>query len=176
MVPARGMGTHAYLKGIFVPEEESGYSVLGAEEEDFAEEEETTADPTPTTIVVWGPEHDTAPPIQVKHEWQIDDESFALEILDRRTVLPLLSSSRIQKITEGHGSVALAFRPGKGAGSKIPPGTRAPGRRPGVVVSVLSHFGKQGSAADEHSIQNLLLNVLLDAYASPVGPHPNKKP
>jgi hypothetical protein len=37
------------------------------------------------------------------------------------------------------------------------------------VVVVLSHFGKQNSTADEHSIQNILLNVLLDAHSAQGG-------
>ena len=31
------------------------------------------------------------------------------------------------------------------------------------VVYVLSHFGKQESTADEHSLQNLLINFLVEA-------------
>ena len=33
----------------------------------------------------------------------------------------------------------------------------------GRVVYVLSHFGKQESTADEHSLQNLLINFLVEA-------------
>lgn len=43
-------------------------------------------------------------------------------------------------------------------------GGRAGGKpRPGVVLQVLSHFGKQESVQDEHLLQNLLLNFLIDA-------------
>jgi hypothetical protein len=101
-------------------------------------------------------------PVRVKHTWAIDDESFALKPLDASKVVRLLASGKLQKKAEGNGLVALAFRPG--AGSAAPsPGQPAPRGVPGVVVLVLSHFGKQDSRQDEYTIQNLLLNVLIDA-------------
>ena len=33
-----------------------------------------------------------------------------------------------------------------------------------MVLSLLSHFGEQGTRADEHTIENLLLNFVIDSY------------
>jgi hypothetical protein len=45
-----------------------------------------------------------------------------------------------------------------------------------VVTVVLSHFGKQSSTEDEHSIQNILLNVLMDAHENQRPPRGGVKP
>jgi hypothetical protein len=97
----------------------------------------------------------------------VDDESFAFQVKDSRGVTSLLASGRLQKRAAGNGLVALAFRPGS---ASIPPGQHpVPRGTPGVVVLVLSHFGSQTSSSDEYSIQNLLLNVLIDANRARLG-------
>ena len=91
----------------------------------------------------------------------VERPSDALGIQEKRRVVSLLKSSDLYKSTDGKGAVAVAFRPD----SDVPPGAPVPrGAQPGAVLSLLSHFGKQGSRADEHTIENLLLNFLIDSY------------
>jgi hypothetical protein len=165
VVPVRGQSTHPYLRGIFEPKfvegPPPGVAVADADKEDDKQHEGTTVvvKPPPTAE---GQVGDEAPgPVQVKHQWKIDDESFSIKILDKARVTTFLTSGKLQK--EGEGAVAVAFRPG----SSVPIGQKgAPRGTPGVVTVVLSHFGKQASFDDELSIQNLLLNVLIDANSA----------
>jgi hypothetical protein len=180
VVPVRGMGMHPYLDGIF---KASAFEEEIAEVDDIelfgdpAEDE-----PRGKTIVVKVPdlevdkEKKTEPePVSVAHRWTVDDESFAFKIVNRRQVLPLLASGDVQSVTSGHGVVALAFRPAVGPAA-VPPGQAAAPGAPGVVTVVLSHFGKQSSTEDEHSIQNILLNVLMDAHENQRPPRGGVKP
>jgi hypothetical protein len=102
--------------------------------------------------------------VKVRHTWVIDDESWAFKIADPAKVSILLTSTKLQGSTGGEGVVAFCFRPG-GDGS---PTSDQTGRRrgPGMVLQVLSHFGKQESAEDEYTLQNLLLNFLLAAHVA----------
>ena len=88
----------------------------------------------------------------------------AAVLLDRQEVsriaVVLLGSGELFRKADGDATVAVAFRPGS---SRVPPGERVRQNVPGVVLSVLSHFGQQESRADEHSLENLLLNFLIDA-------------
>ena len=53
-------------------------------------------------------------------------------------------------------------RPGIASGGKVQQdSTKMTGGR---VLYVLSHFGKQKSSEDEYSMQNLLINFLIEAY------------
>jgi hypothetical protein len=169
VLPVRGMVTHPYLRGIFIPTESgdrpaetgalfAGLDDLDDDDEDDSKGRTVVAKPPPP------PEEEKDPPaelIKVAHRWTIDDESFSLRVPSNAKVVPLLMSGDLQKAAGGNALVAVAFRPGQ---SGIPPGYRgAPRGTPGVVVQVLSHFGKQESRADEHSLENLLLNFLIDA-------------
>ncbi len=210
VVPARGMGTHPYLRGIFAPRpvdrpgavrrdgEDEEQDALAADGERVAAEdgeeagteregegegegegggegEEPTDDddlpwemPDRKTVVLDSDGVEIGPDgVRVKHTWKIDDESHALKVEDSRRVVSLLTSGRLQREAKGQGVVALAFRPGPSS-SAVPVGVTVPAGAasrgvPGAVVCVLSHFGKQDSTQDEYSIQNLLLNVLIDA-------------
>ncbi len=98
--------------------------------------------------------------VKLNYEWLVDDESFALKVHNKSRVVPLLVSPDLEEDVGDDSLVALAFRPG----SKVPPGRfTGGGKLPGVVMQVLSHFGHQESVLDQHSIQNLLLNFLIDA-------------
>lgn len=168
VVPARGMATHPYLRGIYAPRPVGRRASPWYEELEEpgegsgAEGEEEGAGKT--GVVGGGDAADVGPEgVRVRHTWRIDDESWALKVADPSRVVPLLASGKLQKTAEGQGLVALAFRPLKGQGASISgEGRSAPGA-PGVVMAVLSHFGKQESVADEYAIQNLLLNFLIDA-------------
>jgi hypothetical protein len=164
--PARGQTTHPYLRGIFVPE----VSEKKASKDDASDGDE----PAGRTVVEPAPEvpPEDAKLVDIKFRWTIDSESFALDVSDP-SVITLLSSGDLEK-KSGSGAVAVAFRPG----SQVAPGNRA-GKKgtPGVVLSVLSHFGKQGRRKDEHTLENLLLNFLIDANVARESrvPPPKKK-
>ena len=92
-----------------------------------------------------------------------------MTIKNRARVIALLGSSEVKPRDpkdkkKAVSVVALAFRPGSGKTAPIGSGKRkAPPGTPGVIVQVLSHFGKQHSSEDEFSLQNLLLNFLIDS-------------
>ncbi|MBN1441486.1 MAG: hypothetical protein JXA90_02205 [Planctomycetes bacterium] len=173
VVPVRGMALHPYLKGIFVPGEDGGSGGVSfdldldfSDEEDGEEEKEEKAAGGAgrgKTVVAGVDDEEPEPAslLRIRHEWWIDDESYALRVRNAQKVVGLLGSGELQKKLGADSLVALAVRPG----SSVPPGQpSAPrGRLPGVVMVVLSHFGKQGSREDEHAIENLLLNFLLEA-------------
>ncbi|MFP6738270.1 MAG: hypothetical protein VCD34_05970 [Planctomycetota bacterium] len=179
IAPVRGMATHPYLEGIYVAREENeadnfDFGLNDLEDDDGTadsdEGEDEGGEKGRTIVVKRGDDHTIAPELRkIRHNWQIDDESFDLTIKNRARVVSLLGSSDVKPRSADDKKkpisiVALAFRPGSGklasigvGKSKTPPGT------PGVVVQVLSHFGKQHSDSDEFSLQNLLLNFLIDS-------------
>jgi hypothetical protein len=190
VAPIRGMATHPYLEGIYVAREDDGEEAdsFGFDLDDLegdVDEGDDTAEEgglpsSGRTIVVrrgvdsgvdgeLGDEK--AKPVlrKIRHNWKIDDESFELTIRNRARVVPLLGSSEVKPRDPGDEKrqvsvVALAFRPGSGRAVPVGSGKRkTPPGTPGVIVQVLSHFGKQHSSEDEFSLQNLLLNFLIDA-------------
>jgi hypothetical protein len=90
-------------------------------------------------------------------------------------VVTLLTSPELMKSTKGDDAVAITFavKPGEATpggpkkGAPVASGTELSHDRKsmagGRVVYVLSHFGKQESATDEFSLQNLLINFLVEA-------------
>ncbi|HLU49300.1 MAG TPA: hypothetical protein VK116_14490, partial [Planctomycetota bacterium] len=152
VVPARGNLSHPYLRGIFS-------TVAKAKSASKEEEDEKGG----RTVVVPPREIDPARAelVDVRFKWKIDNESFALDV-QGSSVVPLLTSGELQKKTDGDGWVAVAFRPGH----RLPIGQLTPRGTPGVVLAVLSHFGKQDSRLDEATLENLLLNFLIDANAA----------
>ena len=169
IAPVRGMATHPYLEGIYVAREEDEDDSFDFGLDDDAEEEDPSSRGK-TAVVKRGEDHKIAPELRkIRHNWQIDDESFELTIKNRARVVALLGSSEVKPRSPDDKKkpvsvVALAFRPGTGKTAPIGSGKRkAPPGTPGVVVQVLSHFGKQHSDEDEFSLQNLLLNFLIDS-------------
>ena len=160
VVPARGRVSHPYLKGIFrQPGDDDG--IGGNKKRDGGD--------------------DASGLVQIKHRWSVDDESWVFKIEDRAKSVILMSSGKLQKRAEGDGVVAFAFRPGSKP-SPIGRRSRIRGKKTpaGVVLQVLSHFGKQDSQRDEHLLQNLLLNFLIDANVArtdreALRPKPRKK-
>jgi phage terminase small subunit len=115
-----------------------------------------------------------------KSEWKVDDKSPAIKIMDPEKVKVLLASESLRgqaaSDEEKGGAVAIYFEPGeapsaKGPGKKRRPktggkkrrGSRGAVKQTGIVLHVLSHFGKQGTKKDEFTLQNLLVNFLLEA-------------
>ena len=78
----------------------------------------------------------------VKHQWKIDKESPSLDIRSKK-VQVLIDSEDLRKEC-GEGAVAVTFTVKKGR-----------------VIHVLSHFGEQSSSDNEATIENLLINFLL---------------
>ncbi|MCZ6792231.1 MAG: hypothetical protein O7J95_01305 [Planctomycetota bacterium] len=163
VVPARGQAAHPYLRGIFSPSgDDDGYEPPRLKL-DFDDDDDDFDDgdaPRGRTVVVGlKSRQKDGELVTVKHAWQIDDESYSLKVVDPRRVVPLLRSGDLRQKVGKNSLVALAFRPG----SQVPPGHRTRAGVPGVVVQILSHFGKQESRTDEHTLENLLLNFLIDA-------------
>ena len=153
VVPARGRASQALLKGVFRPESPPEPEGGGSEKGD---------DDTPGrggTVARKPEEPKDQPPelVKAKHNWKIDEESWAIKVQDPSKVLVLLTSGKLQKVTENEGVVALCFRPGAEVGDASGPSRKGPG----LIMHVLSHFGKQESSDDEYTLQNLLLNFLL---------------
>lgn len=110
--------------------------------------------------------------------WKVDDLSRAIGVAAPDRVTVLLISEALGKSTGGLGAVAVLFSPGATASTSPKPkaGRRRPktgrGRKggdsapqAGIVLHVLSHFGKQLAQRDEMTLQNLLVNFLLEAQA-----------
>ncbi len=157
VVPARGMVMHPYLRGVFRRD--------GPIEEDPLDIDLSKKGRGRTVVdEPEDPERENdAELVEVKHRWVIDDESWTFDIQNNKKVLVLLTSGELQQAQEGHGTVAFAFRPGSSPSTIGVPARRAPRAQAGVVMQVLSHFGKQESFVDEALLQNLLLNFLIDA-------------
>ncbi len=111
---------------------------------------------------------------KIDHSWKIDKETRTIHVRDPRVVI-LLTSPELQKTAKGDDAVAITFAvsPGAatpgGAGKKaaVATGTELSQDRHamtgGRVLYTLSHFGKQESTSDEYSLQNLLINFLVEA-------------
>jgi hypothetical protein len=149
--PKAGSSSHPYLKKIFAApprEREKGVTITEDELDKIA------------------------------HSWKIDKETRCIHIKNEKAdkVVVLLSSPELKKTTNGDEAVAITWgvdplASGKNAPKKAPSvastGSELSQDRKtmtgGRVVYVLSHFGKQESTSDEHSLQNLLINFLVEA-------------
>jgi hypothetical protein len=108
------------------------------------------------------------------HTWKIDKESRSIKVR-HPSVVTLLRSPELQKMAKGDDAVAITWgvEPSAtgGGGRKAAPAVASGVElshdrkvmKGGRVLYVLSHFGKQGSTTDEHSLQNLLINFLVEA-------------
>ncbi len=158
----KGAGSHPLLRGVFVPpvrieefdpddedaKEEFKKSYDPRDEDDDADIEDaggaTGMDPMkPATPLEEIPDVDVA---RITHTWEIDKESHAIDVRSNKVAV-LITSEDLRKIC-GQKAVAIAFQAGQGK-----------------VLHVLSHFGKQSSAKDEATIENLLVNWLLEIRA-----------
>jgi hypothetical protein len=148
--PKAGSSSHPYLKKIFAApprEREKGVTITEDELDKIA------------------------------HTWKIDKETRCIHVRDAERVVVLLTSPELKKTANGDEAVAVTWgvdpvaSGGKGTAKKNAAvasggGTLSHDRKAmtgGRVVYVLSHFGKQGSTSDEHSLQNLLINFLVEA-------------
>ncbi len=138
-VPA-GRSSHPYLRKIFFqPPEESGSTVTEAEYE------------------------------KVEHKWEIDRDTRAIQIVNKMRVVVLLTSSDIKQVAKNSNAAAVVFAVGGDDGKAKPVATGGAIQQDrsrmsgGRVMYVLSHFGKQKSQEDEYTLQNLLINFLLES-------------
>ncbi|MFQ5654946.1 MAG: hypothetical protein ACE5GW_09475 [Planctomycetota bacterium] len=156
----RGQTSHPLLRGVFTPPIELDDFEWDRDEEEIEEENasytpEDEDDPGDLdeeegkTGVGEGEESPESGEIEepeirsIRHKWRIDNESPSLKIRSKK-VKVLISSDDLKRQC-GDPAVALTFTVGKGR-----------------VLHVLSHFGKQNSVQDEATIENLLINFLIE--------------
>jgi hypothetical protein len=98
---------------------------------------------------------------EIKHQWKIDLDSPKIKVVDPKKVVTLMMSKELG-VDE---AVAVTFSSGKGGENIIGTGKVGDLRKAegGRVLHVLSHFGKQKSESDEYTLQNLLINFLIEA-------------
>ncbi|HKS16577.1 MAG TPA: hypothetical protein VJU16_04640, partial [Planctomycetota bacterium] len=149
--PKPGAGSHPYLRNIFsrLKPKKKGYSDKGG-------------------TVAEGPE---SPDFErIDHTWKIDKDSPVIKITGGAKVTVLIYSKDVAAAGKGSDAVAITFVVAPKAGGGMDPvATGAPIEQDrtkmsgGRVLHVMSHFGKQKSQTDEYTIQNLLLNFLIEA-------------
>lgn len=104
--------------------------------------------------------------LTVDHRWKIDRETRCIKVVDPKRVVTLMTSPDLDRKAERHDAVAVTFAVGDDGAGAVATGVfqqeqaRMTGGR---VLYVLSHFGKQESRDDEYTLQNLLLNFLMEA-------------
>ncbi len=158
VLPKAGQASHPYLKNIFF---------------------KPPGDEVRTTVT----EDDLE---KIGHSWKIDKETRTIIVKDPKRVAVLLTSPDLEKKAKGEDAVAVTFgvtpadpksRGRKETGNEVISQDRKK-MQGGRVLYVLSHFGKQVSAEDEYSLQNLLINFLIEANerrGSYAPPPPAKK-
>lgn len=149
--PKPGAGSHPYLRNIFsrLKPKKKGYAAAGG-------------------TVAEGPE---SPDFErIDHTWKIDKDSPVMKITGGSKVTVLIYSKDVAAAGKGSDAVAITFVVSpKGGGGMDPVATGAPIEQDrtkmsgGRVLHVMSHLGKQKSQTDEYTIQNLLLNFLIEA-------------
>ena len=145
--PKPGAGSHPYLRNIFTKLKPKKVYGKG----------ETVAEESPDFE-------------RIDHTWKIDKDSPVMKITGGNKVTVLIYSKDIAAIGKGSDAVAITFVVSpKGPGGMDPVATGAPIEQDrtkmsgGRVLHVMSHFGKQKTKEDEFTIQNLLLNFLIEA-------------
>jgi len=107
---------------------------------------------------------------RIDHTWKIDKDSPAIKITGGSKVTVLIYSKDISATVKGSDAVAITFVVAPKAGGGLDPvATGAPIEQDrtkmsgGRVLHVMSHFTKQKSQTDTFTIQNLLLNFMIEA-------------
>ncbi len=146
ILPKPGAATHPFLRRVFIkPPKMSGGGTMS--ESDFE---------------------------KVAHTWKIDNESPSIKIMDKSKVTVLIYSPDVGEKAGNNGSdaVAITFAVNPKSGSSAGGDPVASGKpieqdrakmSGGRVLHVMSHFGKQKKREDEFTIQNLLINFLVEA-------------
>jgi hypothetical protein len=102
----------------------------------------------------------------IAHGWQIDSDSYAVSF-DPKKVVVLVEAPKLQNSGVAT-AVAVTFGVGAGAGAASPVATGGvyedfSQQKGGKVLHVMSHFSKQKSKQDGYTLQNMLLNFLIEA-------------
>lgn len=100
----------------------------------------------------------------IDHGWEIDEQTYTIS-LDPKRVVVLVESPELQA-NHQFGAVAVTFSPGASAPSSAATGgvyEELSQIRGGKVLHVLSHFSKQKNKNDGYTLQNMLLNFLIEA-------------
>lgn len=96
----------------------------------------------------------------ISHTWKIDQDSPIISIVSNLITVLIVCSDLGKKYKDGD-AVAITFGYGEDPNSV---GTLDSKKMTGGrVLHVLSHFGKQKSQDDEYTLQNLILNFILEA-------------
>lgn len=97
--------------------------------------------------------------LSLESEWQIDNKSPNIKVIDKGLVTVLIVSPKLAKLYKDEGAVAVTFR-------VVDPSIQMTGGKDiiylpgGRVLHVMSHFGHQRSKVSEFALQNLLVNFL----------------
>lgn len=152
VVPAKGMNGHPLLKDVFQKVRYEGAAPQGGGTVASKEIKE-----------------------KIDHRWEIDAVSFLIDP-DPKLVTVLAESPDLEKKGTKFNAVAITFTYGPGGGKNDGPKnvstgfvdekkTETPKRRPGKVLHILSHFGKQRNQNDEYSLQHMLLNFIMEVFS-----------
>lgn len=158
--PSRGFTAHPFLRGVFVPPPKLDWEWDEDEDDDDEADEAEEYDPTveddpgdvdgadgrtgvgdslePAVEEIPEPEIDL-----IRHQWKIDNESPSVSVRSKKVEVLIISP----ELDEQHGDPAVALT--------FP-------IKQGRVLHVISHFGKQKSSVDEATLENLLINFLIE--------------
>jgi hypothetical protein len=101
---------------------------------------------------------------KIDHAWQIDPQSYAVSY-DATKVIVLIEAPELQASAQPT-AVAVTFTVGPGSVPSVATGgvyEDLPQQKGGKVLHVLSHFSKQKNKHDGYTLQNMLLNFLIEA-------------
>jgi len=101
---------------------------------------------------------------KIDHAWQIDAQSYAVSY-DASKVVVLIEAPELQASAQPT-AVAVTFTVGPSAAAATAMGgvyEDLPQQKGGKVLHVLSHFSKQKNKHDGYTLQNMLLNFLIEA-------------
>ncbi len=144
----RGAETQKMNVAIFPKKGSTGHPFL---REVFAREEEDPQDDGPIEKAI-------------DRGWEIDAQSYTLAV-DPKKVVVLVEAPELQA-NHQFGAVAVTFSPGASAASIGATGgvyEELSQIKGGKVLHVLSHFSKQKNKNDGYTLQNMLLNFLIEA-------------
>lgn len=144
--PARFRSSHSYLRGIF------GYK----------KKDEKNSGATGKSTVLRAAEDALK---KVNHTWKVDSESPTIKVMNKYKVTKLLVSQKLRKMSKGNDCMAVTFGVARRSNRQLTGRNygEVSEMRGGRVLHVISHFGKQKSADDEHTLQNLMLNFVIEA-------------
>lgn len=192
VMPAVGAATNPYLKRIFVrpPARDGSLStVSGAEFRPVAHTWKIDQDspaidimaPDRVQVLITSPDFDdraqeSGRRAEEEERQRQEQAAQGVQVIGEDTIV----RNRPARRGVRYDAVAVTFFPSRGRPQRfIATGGFEHDRAHmtgGRVVHVLSHFGKQDSQEDEYTLQNLLLNFLIEASERWYAAHPNAAP